>query len=145
MPRPEARNILTSKWVFQKKDKGDGNGARIVKYKARFVTRVFQHLHGVDYDETFAPVVKFSTLHMFLALVAAENLELHRMDVKIAFLNGELEEDIFMEQPEGFVDKQRPAFVCKLLKALYGLKQVPRQWFARINAFLVNLGFESCP
>lgn len=144
VPRHQAKNILSSRWVFRKKNMPGPHGGQTVKHKARLVTRGFQQKYGIDYEETFAPVVKFSTLRLFLALVAAENLELHQMDVKTAFLNGELEEEIFMEQPEGCEDKSHPDFVCKLLKALYGLKQAPRQWFAKINAFFCELGFESC-
>jgi len=117
-----------------------------VKHKARLVTRGFEQKYGIDYNETFAPVVKFSTLRLMLAFVAQEDLELHQMDVKTAFLNGDLEEEIFMEQPEGFVDPKASDHICMLLKALYGLKQAPRQWFAKINEFLCrNLSFESCP
>lgn len=109
------------------------------------MSRGFEQVHGIDYNETFLPVVSFSTLRTFLAIVAEENLVLHQMDVKTAFLNGELEEDVFMEQPEGYVSKEFPEHVCKLQKALYGLKQSPRQWFAKINAFLCdNLQFQSC-
>jgi len=146
VPRSQGRNVLTSKWLFKKKDTMSATGQTGVKHKARLVTRGFEQKYGIDYNETFAPVVKFSTLRLMLAFVAQEDLELHQMDVKTAFLNGDLEEEIFMEQPEGFVDPKASDHICMLLKALYGLKQAPRQWFAKINEFLCrNLSFESCP
>lgn len=146
VPQEQAKNLLTCKWVFKRKDAIKENGTKFLKYKARLVTRGFQQLHGIDYDETFAPVVKHSTLRIFLAIVAVDNLELHQMDVKTAFLNGDLDEDIYMKQPEGFVNEDYPNHVCKLVKALYGLKQAPRKWFEKINTFLCSIpGFESCP
>lgn len=99
----------------------------------------------MDYDETFAPAIKFTTLRLFLAIVATEDLEQHQMEVKSAFLNRELREDIYMEQPEGFVDDNLPEHVCKSEKALYGLIQAPRHWFPKISDFLRKpLGFSSC-
>lgn len=144
VPRQQARNILTCRWLFKRKDAVSESGASVIKHKARLVTRGFQQVYKVDYELTFAPVVKLTTLRMLLAIVAAEDLELHQMDVKTAFLYGELEEDIFMEQPEGFVDEKYPDHVCKLQKALYGLKQAPRRWYAKIHTFLSELGFQSC-
>lgn len=127
MPRSNASYILTNRWIFREKDVLTANGNFCVQYKARLVTRGFQQIHGNDYEETFAPVIKFTTLRLFLATVAIQDLELHQMDVQTAFSNGDLNEDIYMEQPEGFIDKQNPSHVCKLKKALYGLKQAPRQ------------------
>ena len=144
VPRTEAQNILTSKWVFRRKDAIDENGLPYFKYKARVVTRGFQQKEGVDYAETFAPVVKFTTLRIFFALVASLDLHCHQMDVKTAFLNGDIDQDVYMEQPQGFKDPKLDNHVCKLKKALYGLKQAPRQWFAKIDSFLVaELRFES--
>lgn len=146
VPRSEARNILSSKWIFKIKDGISKDGAPYEKYKARIVTRGFQQKEGIDYAETFAPVVKFTTLRLFFALVAHLDLECHQMDVKTAFLNGDLDKDVYMEQPDGFKDSARPDHVCKLKKALYGLKQAPRLWFAKIDSFLISeLDFESSP
>ncbi len=89
--------------------------------------RGFQQKEGIDYAETYAPVVKFTTLRMFFAIVAHLDLYCHQMDVKTAFLNGDLEQAVYMEQPEGIVDERYPDHVCKLRKALYGLKQAPQQ------------------
>lgn len=146
VPRRKEMNVLTTRWVFRKKEVIDENGTLSFIHKARLVSRGFQQIHGVDYNETFAPVVKFSTLCIFLSMVCSEDLELHQIDVKTAFLNGDLNEDVFMEQPEGFVNEKLPNHVCKLQKALYGLKQSPRQWFAKIDSFLcATLDFQSCP
>lgn len=138
VPRTEARNILSSKWIFKIKDALREDGTPHEKSKARIVTRGFQQKEGIDFAETFAPVVKFTTLRLFFALVAHFDLECHQMDVKTAFLNGDLDKDVYMEQPDGFKDASRPNNVCKLKKALYGLKQAPRLWFANINTFLVS-------
>lgn len=138
--------MLTCKWVFRRKDAIRENDTKFLKYKARLVTRDFQHLHGIDYEEAFSTVVKDSTLRMILAIVAFENLELHQMDVKTVFLNGGLNGDIYMMQPKGFVNKDYPEHVCKLVKALYGLKHAPRKWFEKMNTFPCCFpGFESCP
>ncbi len=146
VPRTEANNILTSKWVFKCKHIVDANGKPGKKYRARLVSRGFQQKEGIEYDETYAPVVKFTTLRMFLSLVAYHDRHCHPMDVKTAFLNGDLEQDEFMEQPEGCIDPERPDFVCKLQKALYGLKHAPRQCYAKIDSFLTKkLQFSSSP
>ncbi len=97
------------------------------KHRARLVTRGFQQKEGIDYNETYAPVVTFTTLRMFFAIVANIDLHCHQMDVKTAVLNGDIDQDVFMEQPEGCVDPVKPDFFCKPQKALYGLKQAPRQ------------------
>lgn len=146
VPRSEAVNLLSSKWVFKRKDVINDNGEHSIKHKARLVTRGFQQKYGIDYAETYAPVVQFCTLRMFFALTVHHDLHCDQMDVKTAFLYGDLEQDIFMEQPEGFVDSKHPDHVCKLQKALYGLKQAPRQWHAKIDDFLIShLGFQSSP
>ena len=141
VPRSEARNVLKSMWVFRKRDVLQPSGGYGVKHKARIVAKGYQQVEGVDYEETYAPVVKFTTIRAVLAIVAYLDLELHQMDVKTAFLNGELDEDVYMEQPQDFVDPNFPDYVCKLVKALYGLKQAPRQWYAKIDALLKQLGF----
>lgn len=146
VPGEQDTNILTCKWVFKRKDAINENGGEFVKHKARLVTRGFQQRHGVDFDETSAPVVKYSTLRMFFSLAATEDLKLHQMDVKSAFLNGDLNGDIHMTQPEDFVDNRYPEYVCKLIKALYGLKPAPQNWFEKMNEILCKIaGFESCP
>ena len=135
--RQQGMNVIPCRYVFRVK--GD-------QPKVRLVAKGFRQVHGVDYFETYAPVVSLAAVRCFLALVAHFDLECDQMDVVTAFLNGELDEDIYMEVPAGFKDPNRPHLVCKLQKALYGLKQAPKQWYAKINNFLVhNLNFTSSP
>ncbi len=137
-PIPKGRNPIGCKWVFRAKRDASGN---VVRYKARLVAKGFAQVQGVDFHETFAPVAKFTTIRCILAIGAAMDLEIHQMDVKTAFLNGDLEEDIYMVQPEGFVHQGKENYVCKLKKSLYGLKQSPRAWYQKIDTFLVESGF----
>ncbi len=125
VPRSVAQNILTSKWVFKKKEILNTDGSLGTKHRARIVRRGFQQKEGIEYAETYAPVVKFTTLRMFSAIVAHLDLHCHQMDVKPAFLNGDLDQAVYMEHPEGIVDERHPDHVCKLRKALYRLKQSP--------------------
>ena len=130
-------NVLPCMYVFTLKDSGP---------KARIVAKGCRQVHGVDYGETYAPVVKFTSVRVMLATVAVNDLELHQMDVVTAFLHGDIDKDIYMEVPGGFKDPSRPDLVCKLRKALYGLKQAPRLWHAKIDAFLIDeLRFVSSP
>jgi Reverse transcriptase (RNA-dependent DNA polymerase)/Integrase core domain/GAG-pre-integrase domain len=138
VPRPQNRNIVSCKWIFKTKEVETDSGNIDVKYKARLVAKGYSQVQGVDYEETFAPVVKFTSVRILLAIVALLDLELHQMDVVTAFLNGDLNEEIFMEQPEGF-GAEDSSQVCKLVKSLYGLKQAPRQWHAKIDGFLVGV------
>jgi transposase InsO family protein len=137
-PIPKDRNPIGCKWVFR--TKRDVSGI-VVRHKARLVAKGFAQVHGVDFHETFAPVAKFTTIRCILAIGAALDLEMHQMDVKTAFLNGDLEEDIYMVQPEGFVQQGNEHLVCKLQKSLYGLKQSPRAWYQKIDTFLLAHGF----
>ena len=118
-PLPKNCQSVGCKWVFHTKRDASGN---VVRYKARLVAKGYSQVEGVD-NETFAPVAKFSTIRCILALGAIMDLAMHQMEVKTAFLNGDLEEDIYMDQPQGFVQGD---MVCKLKKSLYGLKQSPR-------------------
>jgi hypothetical protein len=113
-----------------------------MKYKARLVAKGYAQRQGIDFDEVFAPVTRIETVRLLLAVAAHRRWKVHHMDVKSAFLNGELEEEVYVHQPAGFVDSKNPGKVLKLKKALYGLRQVPRAWNAKLDASMVSLGFE---
>ena len=140
VPLPKnVRNVVDCKWIFRKKYNEDG---QIDRYKARLVARGFSQEYGVDYLETFAPVVRLNTLRAVIAVAVQKNFEIHQMDVKTAFLNGELEETVYMKQPPGITEKGKEDWVCKLNKSLYGLKQSPRQWNCKFDASLKEMGFK---
>ncbi|XP_073365843.1 uncharacterized protein [Aegilops tauschii subsp. strangulata] len=131
-------NIVTGKWIFRHKFNTDGSLAR---YKARWVVRGFTQQEGVDYDETFSPVVKPATIRVVLSLATSHSWPIHQLDVKNAFLHGDLKETVYCSQPAGFVDSAHPDHVCLLNKSLYGLKQAPRTWFLWFKSFLLSIGF----
>ena len=131
---PNKVKPISCKWVYKVKTRSDGS---IERYKARLVARGFSQQYGLDYEETFSPVAKITTIRVLLALAACKSWSLWQMDVKNAFLHGELDKDIYIEQPRGFESKIHLDYVCKLKKALYGLKQAPRAWYGKIGEFLV--------
>uniref|UniRef100_H3GUW4 Integrase catalytic domain-containing protein n=1 Tax=Phytophthora ramorum TaxID=164328 RepID=H3GUW4_PHYRM len=135
------RKAIGCRWVFRVKENQAGE---IERFKARLVAKGFSQKYGIDYDETFAPVAKFTSIRIVLSLAAKYGLKLHQMDVKTAFLNGVLDEDIYMAQPDGYVDEDHPDHVCKLKRSLYGLKQSPRMWNQTIDDFMLKLGFKKC-
>ncbi len=108
------------------------------------VVKGFQQKEGIDYTEIFSPVVKMATIRVVLSLVAAENLYLEQLDVKTDFLHGDLDEEIYMKQPVGFIVKDKEEMVCKLKKSLYGLKQAPRQWYRKFDGFMQRSGYTRC-
>jgi hypothetical protein len=135
---PKGTKILRNRWVWVVKYNGTGN---IERFKARLVIKGFLQEYGIDYDEIFAPVVRMEVLRLLLAVAATLDYEIHQMDVKTAFLNGNLDEDIYMYQPEGFVATGKEHMVCKLNKSIYGLKQAPRVWYQTLVLFLETIHF----
>ncbi|KAD3066473.1 hypothetical protein E3N88_34353 [Mikania micrantha] len=138
---PKGQKAIGLKWVF--KVKKDGNG-EISKYKARIVAKGYVQQKGVDFDEVFAPVAQLETIRLILALAAKEGWFVHLLDVKSAFLNGELEEEVFVSQPDGFVVKEKEKMVYRLVKSLYGLRQAPRAWNVKLDQVLKSIGFNRC-
>lgn len=135
---PRDANIVGCKWVFRIKRKPDGT---IDKYKARLVAKGFHQRPGVDYDETFSPVVKPVTIRVVLSLALARHWSLRQLDISNAFLHGALDKPVYMTQPPGFVDPSHPSHVCLLRKSLYGLRQAPRAWYQALSSALVSFGF----
>ncbi|KAI3770544.1 hypothetical protein L6452_01680 [Arctium lappa] len=138
VPRPKGKSIIGTKWIFKNKKDKDGI---VIRNKAILVAKGYRQEEGIDYDETFAPVARLETIRMFLAFDAYQYFTVYQMDVKTAFFNGKLKEEVYVSQPEGFVDKDRPDYVYFLDKALYGLKQAPRAWYDELSAFLIKYGF----
>lgn len=136
---PKGKRALRNRWVY--KQKQDENASK-PRYKARLVVKGCNQKKGVDFEEIFAPVVKMSSIRVVLGLAASMDLEIEQLDVKTAFLHGELQEDIYMQQPEGFKVKGKENYVCKLKKSLYGLKQAPRQWYRKFDSFMGEQGFK---
>jgi len=138
VPRPPGANVVTGKWIFKHKFHSDGSLAR---HKARWVVRGFSQQHGIDYDETFSPVVKPATIRTVLSLAVSRHWPIRQLDVKNAFLHGHLDETVYCQQPPGFADPSHPDYVCLLQKSLYGLKQAPRAWYQRFATYIRQLGF----
>ncbi|KAK1644742.1 hypothetical protein QYE76_062547 [Lolium multiflorum] len=136
--RPYGCKPVGCKWVFKKKLRPNGT---IEKYKARLVAKGYTQKEGEDFFDTYSHVARLTTIRVLLSLAASHGLLVHQMDVKTAFLNGELEEEIYMEQPDGFVVDGQEGKVCKLLKSLYGLKQAPKQWHEKFERTLTAEGF----
>ena len=109
---------------------------QISRYKSKLIAKGFQQVHGIDYDETFASVAKMDSIQLALAIATTKGWEFHQMDVKNAFLHGDLSKDIYMEQPQGFM--QDSSLVCRLKKSLYGLKQALRAWYAKMDSYLLS-------
>ena len=131
---PLGRKLVKCKWVYKTKFAIDGSP---LKYKAILVANGYSQFHGIYYNDTFALVAKMDFIRLALSIVASRKWEVHHMDVKFAFVNGDLNEEIYMKKPEGFVSN--PSLVCRLNKSLYGLKQAPRAWYAKIDEFLLSL------
>ena len=130
------RKVTRCKWVFKVKENSDDS---INKYKARIIAKGFHQTARFDYTEIFSPVVKLTTIRMVLTITLSRNQKIQQLYINNAFLNGDLEEEVYMEQPKGFIEKSTSHLVCKLHKSLYCLKQAPRAWFEKLYEALVGL------
>ena len=137
-PDPRKHNIIGTKWIYRNKQDEHG---QVVRNKSRLVAQGYTQVEGIDFDETFAPVARLEAIRILLAYANHHNILLYQMDVKSAFLNGKIEEEVYVAQPPGFEDPKHPDMVYKLNKALYGLKQAPRAWYDTIKDFLKSKGF----
>nr|GFB13052.1 retrovirus-related Pol polyprotein from transposon TNT 1-94 [Tanacetum cinerariifolium] len=136
VPRPEGKSVIKTKWIF--KNKKDERSL-VIRNKARLVVVGYSQQEGIDYDETFALVLQIEAIRLFLAYAAHKDFTVYQMDVKTAFLNGILKEELYVGQPPGFVSKQYPDHVYALDKALYGLKQAPRAWYDKSTEYLFEV------
>ena len=136
---PKNKNIIGTKWVFRNKQ--DEHGV-VVRNKARLVAKGFSQVEGLDFGETFAPVARLEAIHILLAYSSHHNIKLYQMDVKSEFLNGFINELVYVEQHPGFEDSRNHNHVYMLYKELYGLKQTPRAWYERLRDFLIMQGFK---
>lgn len=139
---PKGQKSIGVKWVYKTKLNADGE---VDKYKARLVVKGYKQEYGIDYKEVFAPVVRLDTIRLVISVAAQNSWPIYQLDVKSAFLHGELQEDVYVEQPLGYVKQGHEEKVYKLKKALYGLKQAPRAWYSRIESYFKREGFEKCP
>ena len=139
---PAGHRAIGLKWVFKIKKDPQGN---VIKHKALLVAKGYAQREGIDFEEVFAPVARMETVRVLVALTAHRGWHVHHMDMKLAFLNGELAEKVYVRQPEGFVDTNNRQAVLKLRKALYGLRQAPRAWNIKLDSALAALGFERSP
>jgi hypothetical protein len=132
------KSIVSSKWIYKIKHLVDGS---IVKYKERFVAHGFSQKEGIDYEETFFPVARYTYIRDILLIVVVMKCKVHQMDVKTTLLNGVVEEEVYVEKQQGFETHGMKSHVFRLKKYLYGLKQAPRAWYGRIDSFLMSLEF----
>ena len=136
---PKGVKPIGCKWIFKTKRDSKGN---IVRYKERLVAKGFTQKEDIDYKETFSPVSSKDSFRIIMALVAHYDLELHQMDVKTAFLNGNIDETIYMVQPENFESNDSKQLVCRLKRSIYGLKQASRQWYRKFDQVITSFGFK---
>lgn len=138
---PEGKKTIGVKWIFKTKYNENGE---IDKFKARLVAKGYAQRFGVDYNEVYAPVARWDTVRMIIATAAHKNWTIYQLDVKSAFLHGELHETVYVDQPQGFTKEGSEGMVYKLRKALYGLRQAPRAWFSKIESYFIREGFKKC-
>jgi hypothetical protein len=131
-------NVIGTKWVFKNKQGEDGE---VVRNKAHLVTQGFSQMEGLDFGETFAPIAHLEAIRILLAFTASKGFKVYQMDVKSAFLNGVIHEEVYVRQPPGFKNPKYPNRVYKLSNALYRLKQMPHAWYARLKTLLINHGY----
>ncbi|KAK2395594.1 putative mitochondrial protein [Trifolium repens] len=139
VPKPNHKNIIGTKWVYRNKLNEQGE---VTRNKARLVAQGYSQQEGIDFTETYAPVARLEAIRLLLSYAVNNDITLYQMDVKSAFLNGVISEEVYVKQPPGFEDVTNPDHVFRLKKSLYGLKQAPRAWYERLSTFLVNNGFE---
>ncbi|GJV42448.1 retrovirus-related pol polyprotein from transposon TNT 1-94 [Tanacetum coccineum] len=138
VPRPIYVMVISLKWIYKVKLDEYGD---VLKNKARLVTKGYRQEEGIDFEDTFAPVARIEAIRIFISNAATKNMIIYQLDVKTAFLNGDLQEEVFVSQPEGFEDQDNPTHVYRLKKALYGLKQAPRAWYDTLSKFLLANNF----
>ena len=139
VPKPEGAKAIPTKWCLTlKHDKKDGS---IKRYKARLVARGDKQREGIDYDEVFSPTVRFASTRILLTIAAASDLDVDLIDIKTAYLNGKIDKEIYLMQPEGYVDEQHPDWVCKLVKSIYGIRQAGRIWYQDLDSHLTAMKY----
>jgi hypothetical protein len=137
---PKDKKTIGCKWVYKVKHNADGY---VRKYKTRLVAKGYAQTYGIDYEETYSPVAKMTTIRTIIVMAVVKGWSLHQMDVNNVFLHGDLQEEVYIEQPPGYVDQTHLNLVCRLKKALYGLKQAPRDWSDKIGQYLVTSEFQT--
>nr|GFD20470.1 Gag-Pol polyprotein [Tanacetum cinerariifolium] len=136
--RPLCTNVINLKWLWKNKRNKENT---VIRNKSRLVAKGYAQNEGVDFEESFAPVARLEYVRLFIAYAAHKSFTIYQMDVKITFLYGPLKEEVYINQPDGFVDPYHPDKVYRLKKALYGLKQAPRAWYDELSKFLLSKGF----
>nr|GFB92334.1 retrovirus-related Pol polyprotein from transposon TNT 1-94 [Tanacetum cinerariifolium] len=137
--KPFGKTVIRLKWLWKNKKDEDQT---VIRNKARLVAKVYAHEEGIDFEESFAPVVRLEAVRIFVAFAAHKYFPIYQMDVQTAFLNGPLKEEVYVAQPKGFVDPDHPEKVYRLRKALYGLKQAPKAWYSELSKFLTSKGLQ---
>ena len=139
VPRPKDIHVINTKWIFKNKTDEDGE---VVRNKSRLVAQAYTQVKGIDFDESFAPIARLDSIRILLSIMCIMNFKLYQMDVKSAFLNGFLNEEVFVEQPKGFQDPHFMDHVLRLKKALYELKQALKAWYDLLTTYLLDHGFK---
>ena len=139
VPRLKDPHVIGTKWIFKNKTNDDGE---IIRNKSRLVAQGYTQVEGVDFDKSFAPIARLESIHILLSIACTIDFKLYQMDMKCAFLNEYLNEEVFVEQPKGFQDPHFSDHVLRLKKALYGLKQAPRAWYDQFTHYLLDRGFK---